>query len=424
MALVVGFVTDPGEVPQLFETFFDSGPLDMQCIKVFPVVTFAFALSTAACSGGDAAPVPNSIGGMGTAAVSNSGGVTTSVVSTTGAVASAGTAGAVTSASVGTVAGVTGVTGTTGGQAVSSTASGVTGSAAGFTASTGSGGSASTATTGDASSVATSSFGSVTSTTGTSNAAGGAATSGTSAVTDSTTATATTGGLPTEPVTVYLAGDSIVQTYTDTASTTDQAGWGQMLGQYFNDLVTVDNRAIGGRTARRFIDEGRLQDIADNLQAGDYLLVQFGTNDSNSNASATYTINGQTIPYYVDPATFKTYLQQYIQVAHDHSATPVLVTPTPRNSAYCTGGNGTGAYATAMRELAAAEGVALSDLNAKSVNYLMAICPAPTPEDFFFLRTDGTVDGTHFQENGARILAGFVAEGLADANVPLAQYLK
>ena len=28
------------------------------------------------------------------------------------------------------------------------------------------------------------------------------------------------------------------------------------------------------------------------------------------------------------------------------------------------------------------------------------------------LRADGSVDGTHFQENGARILAGFVADEL------------
>jgi lysophospholipase L1-like esterase len=250
--------------------------------------------------------------------------------------------------------------------------------------------------------------------------------SGGASTTDGTTVTTdvgTTGGTASEPLTIYLAGDSIVQTYNDTASTTDQAGWGQMFADYFNELVSVDNRAIGGRTARRFIEEGRLEEIANDLQAGDYLLVQFGTNDGNKNA--TYTLNGQTIPYYLDPATdFKTYLTQYIDLAREKSATPVLVTPTPRNSAYCTGGNGTGAHAEAMRELGAAEGVAVSDLNAKTVSYLMPICPAPTPEDFFFLRPDGSVDGTHFQENGARILASFVAEGIQDAQLPLAQYLK
>lgn len=196
-----------------------------------------------------------------------------------------------------------------------------------------------------------------------------------------------------------------------------------MFDAYFDALVTVDNRAIGGRTARRFIDEGFLEEIADVIQSGDYLFVQFGTNDSHP--SATYDLDGQTIPYYLDPDTdFKTYLGQYIELARAHEATPVLVTPPPRNSAYCTGGNGTGDWAEAMRELGEAERVIVCDLNAQAVAYLMAICPAPSPEDFFLLRSDGSVDGTHFQENGARILAGFVAEGLRQANSPLAADLK
>jgi lysophospholipase L1-like esterase len=224
------------------------------------------------------------------------------------------------------------------------------------------------------------------------------------------------------PVTVYLAGDSTVSTYTDTASPNDQAGWGQMFDALFDTRVTVQNRASGGQTARRFIDENKLAPILTALRAGDYLLVQFGTNDGNR--TATYMLNGAAIPYYLDPATdFKMYLLEYIDGARSRGAIPVLVTPPPRNSAYCTGGNGTGAHATAMRELGSAQGVAVSDLNAKAVAYLRAICPSPTPENFFLLRADGTVDGTHFQENGARILAGFVADGIEEAAVPLAQYL-
>ena len=77
-----------------------------------------------------------------------------------------------------------------------------------------------------------------------------------------------------------------------------------------------------------------------------------------------------------------------------------------------------------MRELGAAEDVAVADLNQRAVDYLKAICPAPTPEDFFLLRPDDTVDGTHFQENGARHLAGFVAEGISESGLPLASYLE
>jgi lysophospholipase L1-like esterase len=230
-------------------------------------------------------------------------------------------------------------------------------------------------------------------------------------------------GASTDPssMNVFLAGDSIVTSYRDTSSDSDQAGWGQMLHEQYNSEVNIHNKAIGGRTARRFIDEGRLDAIWNAAKAGDYLLVQFGTNDGHK--TATYTIDGETIPYYLDPQTdFKDYLSQYIQGARSRNINLVFVTPPPRNSAYCTGGNGTGAHAQAMRELAEEEGVPLVDLNQKTVDYLMAICPAPTPEDFFFLRADGTVDGTHFQENGARILARFVADGIAEASLELNNY--
>ncbi|HEY3595050.1 MAG TPA: GDSL-type esterase/lipase family protein, partial [Polyangiaceae bacterium] len=210
--------------------------------------------------------------------------------------------------------------------------------------------------------------------------------------------------------------------YPDTPSTTDQAGWCQMLQESFRTTVTIDNHAIGGRTARRFIEEGHLDEIVTAIRPGDYLFVEFGTNDSNT--TATYVLNGQTIPYFLDANTdFKTYLMQYVTAARAKSATPVLVTPPPRNSAYCTGGNGLAAYAQAMRDLAAAQGIAISDLNTKTVTYLKAICPAPTPESFFLLLADGSVDGTHFQENGARIMAGFIAAGIREGGYPLAQYL-
>lgn len=225
------------------------------------------------------------------------------------------------------------------------------------------------------------------------------------------------------PLTIFIAGDSTVSTYADTASTTDQAGWGQMLPELLKPLAKVDNRAIGGRTARRFVEEGALAAIWEDATAGDYLLVQFGTNDGNK--TATYEFNGQTIPYYLDPNTdFKTYLMQYVDGARARNVIAVFVTPPPRNSAYCTGGNGTGAHAQAMRDLGEAEDVPVLDLNAESVAYLTAICPSPTPEDFFLLRGDGSVDGTHFQENGAKKLASFVAAEMRRVSLPLVDYLK
>lgn len=220
------------------------------------------------------------------------------------------------------------------------------------------------------------------------------------------------------PVKVFIAGDSTVSNYPDTPSPNDQAGWGQMLHEYYYDRVTVLNHAIGGRSSRRFIDEGRLEAIWNAISPGDYLLVQFGTNDGHK--TATYTINGATIPYYLDPATdFRSWLRKYVEGAKTRGVNLVFVTPPPRNSAYCTGGNGTGAHAQAMRELAMEMAVPLADLNQKVVSYLMAICPSPVPENFFLLRADGSVDGTHFQEHGARVMARMVVDAIGEARLPL-----
>jgi hypothetical protein len=58
-------------------------------------------------------------------------------------------------------------------------------------------------------------------------------------------------------VTIWLAGDSTVQTYAagntegDLGSTLE--GWGQELAPFFNSSVTVNNQAIGGRSVAFFM---------------------------------------------------------------------------------------------------------------------------------------------------------------------------
>ena len=223
-------------------------------------------------------------------------------------------------------------------------------------------------------------------------------------------------------VTVYVAGDSTVQTYV--GSSIHQGGWGQFFDSYFATQVTVDNRAIGGRTSRRFIEEGRLTTILSAARAGDWLFVQFGTNDSNQ--TATYD-DGE--PYYLAPATdFKTYMQMYIDGAKGRGVTPVLVTPPPRNSCRTDGVSfnySFTSYANAMKELGQANGVAVVDLGARAVTYLngKADCDWASA-NFFLVRADGTVDGTHFQEMGANILAGLVVEGIRALALPLTDYAK
>ena len=59
---------------------------------------------------------------------------------------------------------------------------------------------------------------------------------------------------------IYLAGDSIVQNYTEEEFI---AVWGQFLPRFFKPDVNVFNYAKGGRSSRLFINEGRFEDAKD-----------------------------------------------------------------------------------------------------------------------------------------------------------------
>ncbi|KAK3337805.1 SGNH hydrolase-type esterase domain-containing protein [Cercophora scortea] len=80
--------------------------------------------------------------------------------------------------------------------------------------------------------------------------------------------------------TVYLAGDS---TMAKGASPID--GWGQYLGKYLT--VPVVNKAIGGRSARSFSNEGRFTEIEKLVAKGDIVVIEFGHNDGGSPNSAS-----------------------------------------------------------------------------------------------------------------------------------------
>jgi lysophospholipase L1-like esterase len=66
-------------------------------------------------------------------------------------------------------------------------------------------------------------------------------------------------------------------------------GWGQVFPQFFNENVTIDNRAVNGRSTRSFINEGRWDSINKYLKKGDYVLIQFGHNDQKENDPKRYT---------------------------------------------------------------------------------------------------------------------------------------
>jgi hypothetical protein len=117
---------------------------------------------------------------------------------------------------------------------------------------------------------------------------------------------------------VYIAGDSTVQTYDEYWR--PEAGWGQMIPRFFSSDVSFKNHAIGGRSTKTFINEGRLDNILREIKPNDFFLIQFGHNDATISVPERYA----SVPDY------KNYLKTYINGARQRGAIPILVTPVGR----------------------------------------------------------------------------------------------
>jgi lysophospholipase L1-like esterase len=233
----------------------------------------------------------------------------------------------------------------------------------------------------------------------------------------------TAGGVATAVPIVYIAGDSTVMTYKSGYNLFPQEGWGGRLPDYFTTGVTFANKAIGGRSTKSFVDEGRLTDILNQILPGDYLFIQFGHNDGSSDPAL-----------HTDPATtYKTYLSMYIDGAVQHGAIPVLVTPMGRRN-YGSDGKFINDFvdrSNAMKQLATAKGCKLIDLNAKSIAFYNSIGVAQTGNVFLWLPVglypnfpNGVSDNTHFQEYGAAELAALVTQGIQENNLAIKSFAK
>ena len=217
---------------------------------------------------------------------------------------------------------------------------------------------------------------------------------------------------PSSDTTIFIAGDSTVQTYR--ASYAPQQGWGAYLENYLPEGYTVSNRAIAGRSSKSFYDNGRLDAILDEMQPGDYLLVQFGINDSAYNNAERYAPVCGSVPG--TEGSFEFYIAKYIEGALEKGGTPVLVTTVLGLKAYnAATGQFEGSYQNycdAIKQIAAYYQVPYIDLNALMVAHYNAI-GYDTAYTYHLISTElSDTDMTHFTETGASAVAQLVANEL------------
>ena len=210
------------------------------------------------------------------------------------------------------------------------------------------------------------------------------------------------------PVRMVIVGDSTVCNYPENQV---RRGWGMFIQGYFNsNELQVVNLALSGRSTKTFIKEGRW---AGALKAKpDFVLIQFGHNDSHTPEH----------PEATDASTaYRQYLRQYIDESRAAGARPVLITPMCRRDFQTNGliGNALLPYADAMKAVAREKQVPLVDLNAASVK----LCNQLGPDACQTLANDPK-DPTHFNEKGAKAMAGLVMQELPVVEPALKKFLK
>ena len=269
--------------------------------------------------------------------------------------------------------------------------------------------------------------------------------------------------LPMSAVTVHTIGDSTMQDYDE--STTEVRGWATYLGSFFDaDFVTVNNRGKAGASSRTFYDGAAFwPSVKSQMNAGDYLLIQFAHNDENSSGldvleyNAYLTANGQSaltdLRGTCPNTTYKDFLRLYIDEARALGVTPVLVGPICRKyfltatSLKRSGMHDLGDkfsklengvlyenqsvpatdhsmdYVYAMQQVAAEKNVPFIDLTSATRDLYIQYGEQQCTDLLFATKDGGQPDGTHTKTLGANLIARLAAQLLQNAGI-LSQYIE
>ncbi len=229
--------------------------------------------------------------------------------------------------------------------------------------------------------------------------------------------------------TLFLLGDSTTRYYDAKAQSQNGGpiqGWGYYLPDYLDSALPVDNRSMGGRSTKKAYDEGRWQGIVDSMKEGDFVIIQFAINDAGaSNADRYAPVCGN-----VDNPTegsYEYYMTIFINDCKAKNVTPVLMSCTLNGNSYSNGkfvANYTD-YTDALKKLSAKHNVPFVDANAALVNHYNSVGYDTARSYHMGAALGDYKDMTHFNEQGAKVIAGVIAGAIKSANIAgLSNYVK
>ncbi len=267
-------------------------------------------------------------------------------------------------------------------------------------------------------------------------------------------------GAAEKDVRIFIAGDSTAKDY---GSGNTIGGWGEYIPYYFSENVEIINKAEGGRSSRSFMNQGRLDEICSQAHEGDYVFIQFGINDGQTDE--TYRLEysvalGQPDSRGVYPSirpvksktpqslldayanteypysetyypqqggTFKWYIEEYVDRVRETGATPVLMTSICRvffdSDGKITPHHGENdGYLEVVRQVAEEKNCDLVDFYEVTKN-LYESYGYTMVQGLTNIKADGSMDLTHYNKFGANIIASKFAQAVSDAGIGLEGYI-
>lgn len=227
-----------------------------------------------------------------------------------------------------------------------------------------------------------------------------------------------------QKTTIYTIGDS---TMADKVKPDEnpEKGWCQVL-PYFFDLnkVTIDNRAVNGRSTKSFINEKRWESVYKSLKPGDHVFIQFGHNDEKVADSTRYT----------NPHTaYRHNLIRFVTETREKGGIPILFSSIARRNfneqGVLVGTHGD--YPLETRWVAQEYQVPFIDLEYFSERLEQSYGPEKSKELHLHFKLaehpyypEGKSDDTHLSKKGATEIARIAVRELRKLDLQLNKYTK
>jgi lysophospholipase L1-like esterase len=213
--------------------------------------------------------------------------------------------------------------------------------------------------------------------------------------------------------TFHIVGDSTVRS----GGGNGNWGWGERIAPFFDtNKINVINHAIAGRSARTFFTEGRWQKTVETLKPGDFVIIQFGTNDggkvgdpANKNRADLAGIGDETVEDTKPDGTkelvhtFGWYMAKFAADAQAKGATAILVSSIPHKD-HWENGRDFANFAQWDAEVAKAHGALFFDLTMIITDAYKKVGAEKVATFFSDVRTHTNDSGAQF--NAACVIAG------------------